>query len=61
MPWVLFTGSFDWVPPLAPMTAVAYRCGMRLLVTTPCAQAAIAAGKAEPSSRPQELASDRRS
>jgi len=44
MPWVKFTADFDWKP--TRQTTVAYRAGDEKLVTTPCAKAAVAAGKA---------------
>lgn len=47
MPWVKFTDDFDWYPPERNgRYCVAYRAGMSLLVTTPCAIAAVDAGKA---------------
>lgn len=54
MPWVRFLQDWSWVPPPMPMTAIAYRRGMVLFVTTPCAAAAVRAGKAEPAQRPLE-------
>lgn len=44
MPWVSFDRDFDWRPKQG--VTIAYKAGMHLLVTTPCAEAAIAAGKA---------------
>jgi hypothetical protein len=44
MPWVRFTDNFDWRP--KPQVTIAYKAGMHLLVTTPCAEQAVAAGKA---------------
>ncbi|WP_273785606.1 hypothetical protein [Brucella intermedia] len=45
MPWVHFTADFDWKP--KPQVTIAYRKGRRLIVTTPCASAALAKGVAE--------------
>lgn len=44
MPWVNFTADFDWKP--KPQVTIGYRKGQRFLVTTPCANAAIAKGVA---------------
>lgn len=44
MPWVRFTQDFDWKP--IPQKTVAFRADMVRNVTTPCAGAAIAKGKA---------------
>jgi hypothetical protein len=47
MPVVTFTADFDFYPPqLNGRWMRAYKQGMTALVTTPCAAAAIAAGKA---------------
>ncbi len=47
MPRVAFTQDFDWAPPeFNGRWLVAYKAGWAGLVTTPCATAAIAAGKA---------------
>jgi hypothetical protein len=43
MPWVRFSADFDFKP--KPSLTLAYRAGDEKLVTTPCAQAAVAAGK----------------
>jgi hypothetical protein len=45
MPWVRFTGDFDFKPKSS--VTIAYRRGEEKMVTTPCAAAAVAAGKAE--------------
>lgn len=45
MPWVRFTSAFDWKP--TRQVTMAYRAGDEVLVTTPCANAAMKAGKAE--------------
>lgn len=45
MPRVLFLQDFDWSP--RPGVTIAFKAGMGLLVTTPCAGAAVRAGKAE--------------
>lgn len=44
MPYVRFVDSFDWVR--SPAQTVGYKAGWEGLVTTPCASAAVAAGKA---------------
>lgn len=47
MPWVRFTDRFDWRPPqLKGRVTYAYKAGSTYLVTTPCAEAALAKGKA---------------
>lgn len=51
MPWVRFTQAFDWKP--QPSVTIAYQAGQVKLVTTPCAEAAIAKGKAERTTKPQ--------
>lgn len=51
MPWVRFTGNFNWVDPRLPAVTKAFKRGSSLLVTTACAKAAIAAGKAEPAKK----------
>ncbi len=43
MPWVRFSQPFDWKP--KPSVTIAFRAGDEKLVTTPCAHAAVAAGK----------------
>lgn len=45
MPRVRFSEDFDWKP--TKRVTIAYLAGSEELVTTPCAAAAIAAGKAE--------------
>jgi len=45
MPRVKFTQDFDWRA--TPAVTMAYKAGTVALVTTPCATAAKAAGKAE--------------
>nr|WP_278377191.1 hypothetical protein [Brucella anthropi] len=52
MPWVYFTADFDWKP--NPQVTVAYREGQRLLVTTPCANAALAMSVAEKLKTPRK-------
>lgn len=52
MPWVQFTADFDWKP--TPQVTIAYRAGQRLLVTTPCANAAIAKSVAEKLKTPRK-------
>ena len=44
MPRVRFTAAFDWKP--KPQVTIAYPQGFEGLVTTPCAEKAIAANKA---------------
>lgn len=47
MPVVLFLKDFDWYPAsLNGKWMQAYKAGTTALVTTPCAHAAIAVGKA---------------
>lgn len=46
MPHVRFTADFDFKP--KPSVTVAFKAGDQKLVTTPCADAAVAAGKAVP-------------
>lgn len=60
MPRVLFTQDFDWAPPeFNGRWLVAYKAGWSGLVTTPCATAAIAAGKAiGKAPEPRESASE---
>lgn len=56
--WVRFTDVFRWSPPEANRTwSKTYQPGVRN-VTRPCADAAIAAGKAEKSNRPGAKADD---
>lgn len=51
MPWVRFTADFDFKPKKA--VTIAYQSGQVKLVTSPCARAAIAAGKAEATTKPE--------
>lgn len=51
MPWIRFTADFDWRP--IPQKTIAYKAGMHKLVTTRCADAAIAAGKAVKQAKPK--------
>lgn len=44
MPWVRFIEPFDWKP--KPQVTIAYLAGFAGLVTTACANAAIAKGSA---------------
>ena len=47
MPRIAFTADFDWYPPeRGGRWCRAYKAGFSGLVTTPCAAAAVAAGKA---------------
>lgn len=46
MPWITFTADFDWRDPRMMRRHEIFRAGMVRLVTTPCAHAAIDAGKA---------------
>ena len=50
MPWVRFTADHDFKP--RPAVTLAYLAGQVRLVTTPCAQQAIALGRAEACDRP---------
>lgn len=52
MPRVRFLEKFDYHVPGRPVT-LAYKPGEVRMVTTPCAQAAIAAGKAVPVQKEQ--------
>ena len=52
MPWVRFVADMDWKP--VPAVTQAYRAGEVKLVTTPCAEAAIAKGKAVKASNPKK-------
>jgi hypothetical protein len=64
MPRVRFTAAFDWKP--KPQITIAYPEGFEGLVTTPCAEKAIAAKKAvrisdgnvRESNRPKETATE---
>ena len=58
MPWVRFTDSFDWRP--KPQVTIAYKAGLHLLVTTPCAEQAVAAGKAVRQAKPKAKNDDSR-
>ena len=61
MPWVRFTGNFDWYPPERNgRYCLAYKVGTVALVTTPCATAAKAAGKAVAEPKSKDHAHDRR-
>lgn len=51
-PWVQFTADFDFRP--KPAVTLAFKAGQRRLVTTPCATAAIAAGRAVPITKPKD-------
>lgn len=52
MPWVRFLADYDWRA--TPAVTIAFKADTVALVTTPCAAAAKAAGKAETSPRPKE-------
>lgn len=43
---VRFTTDFDWVPPEAPRSCIAYKAGWSGSVRQACGEAAIAAGRA---------------
>lgn len=45
MPWLHFTATYDFIP--KPAVTIRYPAGYVGLVTTPCANRAVAAGKAE--------------
>jgi hypothetical protein len=61
VPWVRFTGDFDWSPPeRGGRVTIAYRAGMVLLVTTACATAAAAADRAQHTMRPARSRDDER-
>jgi hypothetical protein len=53
MPWVRFKADFTHTHPATPGRSVEYRAGMRLLVTTHCAEEAIAAGAADRAASPK--------
>lgn len=54
MPKVKFTKLFDWpIPGSNNRQSIQFRPGMRELVTTPCAEAAVAGGFAEWIERPE--------
>lgn len=50
MPVVRFLKNFDWKP--VPAVTIAYKAGAKHLVTTRCAERAIARGAAEKVERP---------
>lgn len=52
MPRVRFTADMDWRPKQG--VTIAYKAGWSGLVTTPCAEAAVAAGKAVPTGKVKE-------
>lgn len=52
MPWMTFSKRFSFRP--TPISIVTYEAGMTRLVTTPCAEAAKAAGAAVAADRPAE-------
>lgn len=56
MPWVRFTGAFDFRP--TPVVTLAFPAGAVRLVTTPCARAAKASGAAVAATR-EEIADAR--
>lgn len=56
MPWVRFTADYDFRP--KPGVTIAYNGGWVGLVTTPCANEAVAAGKAERTSKPKPRQAD---
>lgn len=51
MPWLRFTGDFDFRP--KPAVTIAYLAGQVRLVTTSCSITAITAGKAVKSTKPR--------
>lgn len=52
MTTVKFTENYDYRPSMQPMVMVAYKAGMTRTVTRECAEAAVAAGKAQQVSKP---------
>lgn len=60
MPWIRFTSDFDFRP--RPQVTIAYKAGMHLLVTTACADLAVAKGRAvrqgKPKAKSDEKAQD---
>lgn len=57
MPRVEFLHPFDWTDPRLPLVITVYKAGRAYLVTTPCAKAAISAGRARPIEAPNGSAS----
>jgi hypothetical protein len=53
MPWVQFMAPFTFVPGTLRAISIAYKPGMVLLVTTECAEAAIAKGRAVRTIKPR--------
>lgn len=51
MPWVRFLADYDWRA--TPAVTIAFKADTVALVTTPCAAAVKAAGKAEACQRPK--------
>lgn len=55
MPWLAFTADFDFSPVAhGGRVTIAFKAGMRMLVTRECAEAAIAAGKAKRTISPRK-------
>lgn len=50
MPWVRFTGNFNFA--VTPAVTIAYRAGMTQFVHRRCADKAVASGRAEIIGRP---------
>lgn len=54
MPWIAFARDFDWrLPSARGHVVIAYKAGMVELVSAACAAAAIAAGTATKTQRPE--------
>lgn len=56
MPWLRFTSDLDWSPRYG--VTIAYLAGMEMNVTTPCAEAALKAGKAVKLPTPKRAVKD---
>lgn len=53
MPWVNFKSDFVYTNPATPAVSTEYKAGMRLLVTTHCAEEAIAKNAAVKTNSPK--------
>lgn len=58
MPWVRFTGKFDFTPAKQRLVTVAYKAGAVENVTRECADTAVAAGRAERTQDPRKAPAD---
>jgi hypothetical protein len=55
MPWVRFTANFDWSP--RRNVEISYKADCAYLVTTRCANEAVAKGKADKIRKPESAKS----